>query len=253
MGAIVNGMAAHGGAMPYGATFLIFSDYMRPPIRLAALMGLHLIHVFTHDSIALGEDGPTHQPVEHLAALRAIPNLTVLRPSDANETAVAWRVAIETRNRPVVIVLSRQELPTLDRNCYAPADGLRRGAYVLSDAVDGKPGLILIASGSEVSLIVAAAERLRVEGIAVRCVSMPSWELFDALPQVERDAVLPPSVRARLAVEAGVAQGWHRYVGADGDVVSLEHFGASAPGPVLLREYGFTVDNVCARAKALLV
>ena len=253
MGAIVNGMAAHGGAVPYGATFLIFSDYMRPPIRLAALMGLHVIHVFTHDSIALGEDGPTHQPVEHLAALRAIPNLTVIRPSDANEAAVAWRVAIETRNRPVVIVLSRQELPTLDRSCYASADGLRRGAYVLSDTTDGKPGLILIASGSEVSLIVAAAERLREEGIAVRCVSMPSWELFDALPQVERDAVLPPSVRARLAVEAGVAQGWHRYVGAAGDVVSLEHFGASAPGPVLLREYGFTVDNVCTRAKTLLV
>jgi transketolase len=253
MGAIANGMAAHGGAVPYGATFLIFSDYMRPPVRLAALMGLHVIHVFTHDSIALGEDGPTHQPVEQLAALRAIPNLTVIRPSDANETAVAWRVAIETRNRPVVIVLSRQELPTLDRSVYASADGLRRGAYVLSDAADGKPGLILIASGSEVSLIVAAAERLRGEGIAVRCVSMPSWELFDALPQLERDAVLPPSVRARLAVEAGVAQGWHRYVGAAGDVVSLEHFGASAPGPVLLREYGFTVDNVCTRAKALLV
>jgi transketolase len=253
MGAIVNGMAAHGGTVPYGSTFLIFSDYMRPPIRLAALMGLHVIHVFTHDSIALGEDGPTHQPVEKLAALRAIPNLTVIRPSDANETAVAWRVAIETRNRPVAIVLSRQELPTLDRSCYASADGLRRGAYVLSDAADGKPRLILIASGSEVSLIVAAAERLRQEGIAVRCVSMPSWELFDALPQVERDAVLPPSVRARLAVEAGVAQGWHRYVGAAGDVVSLEHFGASAPGPVLLREYGFSVDNVCTRAKTLLI
>ncbi len=253
MGAIVNGMAAHGGAVPYGSTFLIFSDYMRPPIRLAALMGLHVIHVFTHDSIALGEDGPTHQPVEHLAALRAIPNLTVIRPNDANETAVAWRVAIETRNRPVVLVLSRQELPTLDRSRYASADGLRRGAYVLSDAPDGKPGLILIGSGSEVSLIVAAAERLRGEGIAVRCVSMPSWELFDALPQVDRDAVLPPSVRARLAVEAGVAQGWHRYVGDAGDVVSLEHFGASAPGPVLLREYGFTVDNVCTRAKTLLV
>ena len=252
MGAIVNGMAAHGGTIPYGSTFLIFSDYVRPPIRLAALMGLHVVHVFTHDSIALGEDGPTHQPVEQLAALRAIPNLTVIRPGDANETAVAWRVALETRNRPVVIVLSRQDLPTLDRSRYAPADGLRRGAYVLSDAADGKPALILIASGSEVGLIVAAAERLQAQGIAVRCVSMPSWELFDALPQLERDAVLPPSVSARLAVEAGVAQGWHRYVGAAGDVVSVERFGASAPAEVLLREYGFSVDSVCARAKTLL-
>ena len=252
MGAIVNGMAAHGAIVPYGSTFLIFSDYMRPPIRLAALMGLHVVHVFTHDSIALGEDGPTHQPVEQLAALRAIPNLTVIRPGDANETAIAWRVAIETHDRPVVIVLNRQDVPTLDRSRYAPADGLRRGAYVLSDAADGKPALILIASGSEVGLIVAAAERLQAQGIAVRCVSMPSWELFDALPQPERDAVLPPSVSARLAVEAGVAQGWQRYVGAAGDVMSVERFGASAPGQVLLREYGFSVDNVRARAKALL-
>jgi transketolase len=252
MGAIVNGMAAHGGTIPYGSTFLIFSDYMRPPIRLAALMGLHVIHVFTHDSIALGEDGPTHQPVEQLAALRAIPNLTVIRPGDANETAVAWRVALETRDRPVLLVLSRQDVPTLDRGRYAPADDLRRGAYVLSDAAGGKPALILIASGSEVGLIVAAAERLQAEGVAVRCVSMPSWELFDALPQVDRDAVLPPSVSARLAVEAGAAQGWHRYVGAAGDVMSVERFGASAPGEVLLREYGFSVDGVCARAKTLL-
>ena len=251
MGAIVNGMAAHGGTLPYGSTFLIFSDYMRPAIRLAALMGLHVVHVFTHDSIALGEDGPTHQPVEQLAALRAIPNLTVIRPGDANETAVAWRVALETRDRPVVLVLSRQDLPTLDRSRYAPADGLRRGAYVLSDAADGKPELILIASGSEVGLIVAAAQRLQAQGIAVRCVSMPSWELFDALPQVERDAVLPLSVGARLAVEMGVAQGWHRYVGAAGGVVSVERFGASAPAEVLLREYGFSVEEVCRRALAL--
>jgi transketolase len=252
MGAIVNGMAAHGGAVPYGSTFLIFSDYMRPPIRLAALMGLHVIHVFTHDSIALGEDGPTHQPVEQLAALRAIPNLTVIRPGDANETAVAWRVAVETRDRPVLLVLSRQDVPTLDRSRYAPADGLRRGAYVLRDARDGKPGLILIASGAEVGLIVAAAERLGTEGVAVRCVSMPSWELFDALPQADRDAVLPPAVRARLAVEAGAAQGWHRYVGDAGGLLSVERFGASAPGDVVLREYGFTIERVCARAKALL-
>ena len=253
MGAIVNGLAAHGGFIPYGSTFLIFSDYMRPPIRLAALMGLHVIHVFTHDSIALGEDGPTHQPVEQLANLRAIPNLTVIRPADANETAMAWRVAVETRDRPVVLVLTRQALPTLDRNHYAAADGLRRGGYVLSDAPDGKPQLILLASGSEVSLIVAAAERLQAQGIAVRCVSMPSWELFEALPQAERDSVLPPSVTARLAVELGVSQGWDRYIGAHGDMLGVEHFGASAPADVLLREYGFTVDNVCARAKALLV
>jgi len=252
MGAIVNGMAAHGGLLPYGSTFLIFSDYMRPPLRLAALMGLHVVHVFTHDSIALGEDGPTHQPVEQLASLRAIPNLTVIRPADANETAVAWRVAIETRDRPVLLVLSRQDVPTLDRARYAPADGLRRGAYVLSDASSGEPALILIASGAEVGLIVAAAERLRADGIAVRCVSMPSWELFEALPQHERDAVLPPPVGARLAVEAGVAQGWDRYAGAAGDVLCVPRFGASAPGDTLLREYGFTVDNVCARARALL-
>lgn len=253
MGAIVNGLAAHGGTVPYGSTFLIFSDYMRPPIRLAALMGLHVIHVFTHDSLALGEDGPTHQPVEQLASLRAIPNVTVIRPGDANETAVAWRVALETRDRPVLLALSRQDLPTLDRTRYAAADGVRDGAYVLHDAPAGKPALILIASGSELGLIAAAADRLQQEGIAVRCVSMPSWELFDALPQDKRDAVLPPAVSARLAVELGVAQGWERYVGAKGDVISVDRFGASAPADVLLREYGFTVDHVVARAKALLV
>ncbi len=252
MGAIANGMAAHGGTLPYGSTFLIFSDYMRPPIRLAALMGLHVVHVFTHDSIALGEDGPTHQPVEQLAGLRALPNLTVIRPCDANETAVAWRVALETRDRPVVLVLTRQDVPTLERSRYAPADGLRRGAYVLADAPDGNPGLILIASGSEVALVVAAAERLQAEGIAVRSVSMPSWELFEALPRADRDAVLPPSVRARLAIEAGAAQGWHRYVGDGGDVLGVETFGASAPGDEMLVKYGFTIDAVCRRARSVL-
>ena len=252
MGAVANGLAAHGGFIPFASTFLIFSDYMRPPIRLAALMGLHVVYVFTHDSIALGEDGPTHQPVEQLASLRAIPNLIVIRPCDANETAVAWRVALELRDRPVVLALTRQDVPTLDRSRYASADDLRLGAYVLSDASNGKPELILIATGSEVGLILQAAERLQGEGIAVRCVSMPSWELFDALPQAERDAVLPPSVGARLAVELGVAQGWHRYVGNCGDVLGVDRFGASAPAEVLLREYGLTVDNVCKRAKALL-
>jgi transketolase len=252
MGAIVNGLAAHGGFIPYGATFLIFCDYMRPAIRLAALMGLHVVHVFTHDSIALGEDGPTHQPVEQLASLRAIPGLTVIRPADANETAAAWRVAIESHNRPVLLALSRQELATLDRSRYASAAGLRCGAYVLSDAKDGEPALILIASGSEVGLIVAAAELLQIEGIAVRCVSMPSWDLFDAQPQSYRDSVLPPHVPARLAVELGVAQGWQRYIGAHGDMLGVERFGASAPAEILLHEYGFTVGNVVARARQLL-
>jgi transketolase len=252
MGAITNGLAVHGGFVPYGSTFLIFSDYMRPAIRLAALMGLHVVHVFTHDSVALGEDGPTHQPIEQLASLRAIPNLSVIRPADANETAVAWKVALETRKRPVLLALTRQNVPTLDRSRYASADGLRRGAYVLSDAPDGKPSLILIASGSEVGLIVEAAEKLQADGIAVRCVSMPSWELFDAQPQAYRDQVLPPAVTARLAVELGVSQGWDRYIGAHGDMLGIDHFGASAPADVLLREFGFTVANVVARARALL-
>ena len=251
MGGIVNGLAAHGGCLPYGSTFLIFSDYMRPAIRLAALMGLHVIHVFTHDSIAVGEDGPTHQPVEQLASLRAIPGLTLIRPGDANETAVAWRVALEMRDRPVLLVLSRQNLPTLDRTRYTPADGLRGGAYVLADAADGQPELILLASGSELGLIVAAAERLQAQGIAVRLVSMPSWDLFDARPQAEKDQVLPPSVTARLAVEAGVAQGWHRYVGDQGAVLSVDRFGASAPAEIVLREFGFSVDEVCRRALEL--
>jgi transketolase len=252
MGAVLNGLAAHGGIIPFDATFLIFSDYMRPPIRLAALMCLHVIHVFTHDSVALGEDGPTHQPVEQLAALRAIPNLIVLRPADANETAVAWRVALELRDRPIALILTRQELPTLDRRVYAPADGLRRGAYVLHETPGRAPELILIATGSEVALILAAAELLQADGVAVRCVSMPSWELFEALPREQREAVLPPAIRARLAVELGVAQGWERYTGADGDMLGIDHFGASAPADVLLREFGFTAANVCARAKALL-
>ncbi len=252
MGAILNGLAAHGGTVPFGATFLIFSDYMRPPIRLAALMGLHVIYVFTHDSIALGEDGSTHQPVEQLAGLRSVPRLVVIRPCDANETAVAWRVALETRDRPVALVLTRQHVPTLDRAQFAGADGLRRGAYVLADAPNAKPDLILIATGSEVGLIVAAAEKLRAQKVQVRVVSMPSWELFDAEPREYRDAVLSPPISARLAVEAGASQGWHRYVGNRGDVLGVDRFGASAPGDVLLREYGLTVENVCRRALAML-
>jgi transketolase len=253
MGGVVNGLAAHGGFIGYGSTFLIFSDYMRPPIRLAALMGLHVIHVFTHDSLALGEDGPTHQPIEQLASLRAIPKLTVIRPADANETAVAWKVAVETRDRPVLLVLTRQDLPTLDRTRYASAEGLRRGAYVLRDPVGREPMLILMASGSEVTLILAAADRLDQDGIAVRCVSVPSWDLFDAQPPAYRDQVLPPGVTARLGVELGVEQGWHRYVRDRGDTLAIDRFGASAPAQILLEQYGFTVDHVVARAKDLLV
>ena len=252
MGAILNGLAAHGATVPFGATFLVFSDYMRPPMRLAALMGLHVVYVFTHDSIALGEDGSTHQPVEQLAGLRSVPRLIVIRPCDANETAVAWRVALETRDRPVALILTRQNVPTLDRAQFTDADGLRRGAYVLRDAPDGKPALILIASGSEVALAIEAAQRLLAQGTPARVVSMPSWGIFDAQSQEYRDQVLPPSVGARLAVEAGASQGWHRYVGDRGDVLGLDHFGASAPGDVLMREHGFTVDNVCARAIAVL-
>jgi transketolase len=252
MGAALNGMAAHGGVMPYGSTFLIFSDYMRPSIRLAALMELGVIYVFTHDSIGVGEDGPTHQPVEQLAALRAIPRLIVIRPGDANETAVAWRVAIESRACPVALALTRQNVPTFDRSQFAPADGLRKGAYILADPPGGKPDIILIGTGSEVSLVVAAREKLAEQKIQARVVSMPSWELFDQQPQAYRDAVLPRSVRARLAVEAALPLGWHRYVGDGGEIVGIERFGASAPGNVVMEKLGFTVSHVVERALTLL-
>jgi transketolase len=252
MGAIINGMAAHGGTLPFCSTFFVFSDYMRPAIRLAALMHLHVVYVFTHDSLAVGEDGATHQPVEQLASLRAVPRLLVIRPADANETALAWRVAIETKDQPVALVLTRQNVPTLDRTQFAAADGLRRGAYILAEAANGTPALILIASGSEVALIVAAQQQLLAQNIQARIVSMPSWELFEQQPQPYRDAVLPPGLKRRLAVEAGVAQGWHRYVGEHGDVLAIDHFGASAKGEVVMREYGMSVENVCKRAMALL-
>jgi transketolase len=252
MGAACNGMAAHGGLIPFGSTFLIFSDYMRPSIRLAALMELGVIYVFTHDSIGVGEDGPTHQPIEQLAVLRAIPRLVVIRPCDANETAVAWRVAIEARHTPVALALTRQNVPTLDRSQFAGADGLRRGAYVLSDAPEGKTDLVLIGTGSEVSLIIAARQKLLERNIRARIVSMPSWELFDLQSKEYRESVLPPSVRPRLAVEAALPQGWHRYVGDGGDVIGIERFGASAPGSVVMEKFGFTVDHVVERALALL-
>ena len=251
MGAIANGLAAHGGVLPYTATFLTFSDYMRPPIRLAALAGLHVVFVFTHDSVAMGEDGPTHQPIEHLASLRAIPQLTVIRPADANETAVAWCVAVESRDRPVALVLSRQNVPILDRSQYASPEGLRRGAYVLYDPTPVVPQLILLASGSEVQVVVDAEKLLRQKGIFARVVSIPIWELFEAQSEDYRASVLPPSIRARLAVEAGVPQGWRRYVGDVGAVLGIEKFGASAPGPVVLKEYGFTPEHVCNLAVAV--
>ena len=252
MGAILNGLAAHGGLRPFGATFLTFSDYLRPSIRLAALMELPVVYVFTHDSIGMGEDGPTHQSVEQLAGLRSVPGLIVIRPGDANETAVAWRLACESRDRPVALVLTRQAVPTLDPLLFSSAEGLRHGAYILADPPQVPPSIILIASGSEVGLIVAAGQKLAEQRIPVRLVSMPSWELFDAQPKEYRDTILPPSIPARLAVEAGVTQGWHRYVGDHGGVLGVDRFGASAPGPIVMREFGFSVENVCARALALL-
>jgi len=252
MAASLNGMAAHGGIIPFGSTFLMFCDYMRPAIRLAALMDLGVIYVFTHDSIGVGEDGPTHQPIEQLPALRAIPQLIVIRPCDANETAVAWRVAIESRHRPVALALTRQNVPTLDRSQFAAADGLRRGAYVLADAPGGKADLVLIGTGSEVALIVAARQKLAEQNIQARIVSMPSWELFDVQPRDYRESVLPSSVRSRLAVEAALPQGWHRYVGDNGDIIGIERFGASAPGSVVMEKLGFTVEHVVERALKLL-
>jgi len=252
MGAITNGLATFEGIIPFASTFLIFSDYMRPTIRLAALMQLHVIYVFTHDSIGLGEDGPTHQSVEQLASLRAIPRVIVIRPGDANETAVAWRLAIESRDHPIALILTRQTVPTLDRKKYARAEGLGKGAYILADPPKRKPQIIFIATGSEVGLIVAAAQKLEKQKISVRIVSMPSWELFEAQSKKYRDTVLPPSVPLRLAVEAGVAQGWERYVGDQGEIISVETFGASAKGDIVMQKYGFTVENVCKRAKVLL-
>ncbi|HEX5488689.1 MAG TPA: transketolase [Rhodanobacteraceae bacterium] len=252
MGAIANGMAAHGGFIPYTATFMVFSDYMRPPMRLAAIMGLHVINVFTHDSIAVGEDGPTHEPVEQLAGLRSVPNLNVIRPGDANETAVAWKVAIETSDRPTVLVLSRQNVPTLDRTVFANPEGLRRGAYVLLDVDGATPDLIVIGTGAETGLVAEAVQKLQADGIKVRAVSMPSWELFEQQDQAYRDSVLPPQVTKRLAVEAGVRQGWERWVGDHGSGIGVDRYGASAPGQTVLEKYGFTVDNVIVQAKALL-
>ena len=250
MGSTMTGISLNGGLITYGGTFLTFSDYMRPAIRLAALSEVQVIYVFTHDSIGLGEDGPTHQPIEHLAALRAIPHLFVIRPADPAEVSEAWRIAILRRSAPTALALTRQKVPVIDRKKFAKADGLRRGAYVLADAET--PRLILIATGSEVSLAMEAREKLEGEGVPTRVVSMPCWELFDEQSQEYRDEVLPPTINARLAIEAGVRQGWDRYVGPVGNVVCLDRFGASAPGEVALRELGFNVDNVLQHARGLL-
>ncbi len=252
MGAVLNGLALHGGFVPYGGTFLVFSDYLRPALRVAALSHLRPILVFTHDSIGLGEDGPTHQPIEHLAALRAIPGMTVIRPSDATEVVEAWRAAIAHRGGPVALILTRQKVAVIDRAAYAPATGLHRGGYVLADAPGGAPTIIVMGTGSEVALILGAYERLRGEGVAVRAVSLPSLELFAQQPQDYRDAVLPPAATRRIAVEAGSPQPWYRWVGDRGAIVGLDRFGASAPYQRIYAELGLTVDAIVARARALL-
>ncbi len=272
MGSTLTGISLNGGLIPYGGTFLTFSDYMRPAIRLAALSEVQVIYVFTHDSIGLGEDGPTHQPIEHVAALRAIPNLFVIRPADPAEVSEAWRIAILRRQAPTALALTRQKVGVIDRSRFAKADGLRRGGYILAEAEVQSPKskvqspsagdksddsvitpqLILIATGSEVSLALEAREKLQADGIATRVVSLPCWELFEEQTEEYRDEVLPSGVNARLAIEAGIRQGWDRYVGAQGDVICLDRFGASAPGDVVMRELGFNAENVLTHARALL-
>jgi len=252
MAAIMNGMALYGGVIPYGGTFMVFSDYLRPSIRLAAISKIKPIYVLTHDSIGLGEDGPTHQPIEHAAALRSIPGLFFIRPADANETVEAWRFAIQHSGSPVAIALTRHKLPILDRNKYTSADGLHRGAYILKDS-DGTPDIILLASGSEVDIALKAADRFEDENIKARVVSFPSWELFDQQSDDYKESVLPKNVRARLSIEAGIKQGWEKYVGLDGASISIEKYGASAPYETLFEKYGFTVDNVIEKGKKLVM
>jgi transketolase len=252
MGAALNGMAVHGGVRVYGGTFFTFSDYMRGAIRLAALSEYPVIYVFTHDSIGLGEDGPTHQPIEHLAAVRAIPNMIVIRPGDANESVVAWQVAIERAHGPTALIFSRQKLPVFDQTKLASAQGVRKGAYTLLDADGGSPEVLLLATGSEVALALEAHAELAKQGTRARVVSFPSWELFEAQSQEYRDSVLPPSVTARLSIEAGVGLGWHRWVGERGDIMSIEHFGASAPYKEIYKHFGLTVGDAVARAQKLL-
>ena len=250
MGAIANGMSLHGGTIPYTATFMIFYDYMRPPIRLAALMGIRVIYVFTHDSIGVGEDGPTHQPIEQLMGMRLVPNLVTIRPADATETAEAWKVAIERRSGPTALVLSRQNLPILDRTTLAPANGLRQGGYILWQSTT-TPKVILIATGSEVHIALEAGRNLQELGISARIVSLPSWELFDAQPEAYRNKVLPPTITARISIEAGVQLGWERYVGSGGIVIGIPRFGISAPGNIVYEKLGLTVPRVVKEALKL--
>jgi transketolase len=252
MGAILNGIVLHGGTRPYGGTFLVFSDYMRPAVRLAALMKLPVVYVWTHDSIGLGEDGPTHQPIEHLSTLRAIPGLDVVRPADANETAWAWRGALEHTDRPTALALSRQNLPIVDRSTHGSAEGVLKGGYVLADASNGQPEVIIIGTGSEVATCLTARERLEADGTPTRVVSMPCQEWFLAQDEAYREGVLPRGVKARVSVEAGIGMSWDRIVGDQGECVSIEHFGASAPYQVLFEQFGFTPDNVIAAARATL-
>ena len=276
MAAIAGGMAMHGGIIPFTGTFFTFADYMRPAIRLAALMGLRVIYIFSHDSIGVGEDGPTHQPVEQLMNLRAVPNLVVIRPADANETVEAWRMAVENEEGPTALIFTRQNLPVVDRSTFGPADGLRRGGYLFWESDAGRPGgergageprppqeiaatpeaglpeAILIGTGSELQIALAAGKTLAAEGIRVRVVSLPSWELFDRQPLAYRDRILPPGVRARVAVEAGIRLGWEHYVGLDGAIVGIDRFGASAPYQTLYEQFGITAEAVATTARRLL-
>jgi transketolase len=251
MASVLNGLSLS-KVRPFGSGFLIFSDYARGAIRLSAIMEIPVIHIFTHDSIGVGEDGPTHQPIEQLASLRAVPNLIVLRPGDANEAAEAWRVIMQLKHQPAALILTRQALPTLDRTKYASADGVATGAYVLADTSDGKPEVLLLATGSEVSLCVAAYEHLKTDGVKARVVSMPSWELFEQQSQEYRDSVIPPGVTARVSVEQASTFGWARYTGLDGERIGMKTFGASAPLKELQKKFGFTVDNVVTAAKEQL-
>jgi transketolase len=252
MAGLLNGMALHGGVRPFCGTFLVFSDYMRPSIRMAGLMELPVTYVFTHDSIGLGEDGPTHQPVEHLMALRAIPNLLDLRPGDPAETAIAWKVAMEREDGPSFLSLTRHGLPAQDRDTFAPAEGLRRGAYVLAEASGGVPEIILIASGSELPLAVEAWRVLEASGTPARVVSMPSWRLFEAQDAAYRDGIFPPELRTRLSVEAGTTLGWERWVGSTGRALGIDRFGQSAPASVLFERFGFTAQRIVEEARILL-
>ena len=251
MGSALNGIALTKGMIPYGATFLVFSEYMRPPIRLAAIMKVRPIFIYTHDSIGLGEDGTTHQPVEQLISLRSIPNLMVIRPADANETAQAWKVAIEHKDGPVALILTRQSIPVIDQEKFTPATELEKGAYILSDS-EKEPDIILIGTGSEVALLINAQEKLKAESISARVISMPSWELFEKQDQAYKEKVLPKSIKKRLAVEAGSILGWHKYVTDEGDIIGMTTFGESAPAEDLYKEFGFTTENVVAKAKALI-